>query len=350
MRLLFGLIAALGVLLAACSGSATTDDGRSAPGDATRAPAALDSSTAQPTLQPDDVVNLTVYLRAGEGANAHLEPVTREVEVGQDLPRRAMELLLAGPTPDESNLKRPLPTGAQLRDLHVEGGTATVSLSPEAIRAAQTIGASPTNEVLALGAIANTLTEFPSIDHVVLNVSGQGIKPGEFWGGWGLPAVLVRDESLIGTAGEDGEGVLDVKRFTDETQTVGSSDATGVEVTSIRTRDRLTYVRLMLEVVDPDRPDSAAAIPRTRARRSGDEIVLDISRVGRYSSDLGDGAVLDLSDQDFDTLAVEERDGTLVLRLRVTDAAERGFWLHTLSSPARIVLDVKKTAARVAQS
>jgi hypothetical protein len=325
---------ACALLLAACDGAdlARVQE---------RATPAAVPETASPALQPDDLVDLTLYFRSGEGHDAYLEPVTREVDVDQDLPRRALELLLSGPGVGEEGLDPPLPTTTHVRDLRVESGVAHVELSPEAVRDAASVGKTADNEALALGALANTLTGFPSIDKVQVTVSGAGVDSARFWDGWGMPVVLVRDESLIGPSG-DGEGLLDLRRFAAGTQETGVKDAEPVEATAVRVRDRLTHVRVTVELAHADGSEHAAKVPPTRGRVSGDELVVVIADVASYVADFGEHQTLDLSVGDVEELRVEHDGGALTLRLRVEDAANRPVWLHALSSPTRVVLDVKK--------
>lgn len=332
-HLLWLLLLAGGLAPVACS-AGSIDDGAAQPvsGRVTEVP---------PTLQPDDMVNLTLYFRAGEGPHAHLERVIREVSVDQDLPRRALELLLAGPADGESNLAPALPLTTQIRTLEVHGGDAHVVLSPEAVRDAGAVGASPANEALALAAVANTLTEFPSVEQVRLEVEGQGIEPGEFWGGWGLPPVLVRDESLVGPPA-GGEGVPELGRFTTDPQTTGNDGGGEIDLTNLRVRDRLNHVRLIIELGDPDAPDAGAPVPLVRARGLRDEIVLDLDGVDVSSQDLPAEQRLGLSDPAFRSLRVEPGAARTAIRLAVADARERRFWLHSTTGPTRIVLDVKK--------
>jgi hypothetical protein len=267
--------------------------------------------------------------------------VTREVGLDQDLPRRALELLLAGPIEGEAGVDPPLPTATHLRDLRIEGGTAYVELSPEAIREAASVGNSPGNEALALGAVANTLTEFPSVEVVRLTVEGTGVDPVRFWGGWGAPDVLVRDESLIGPS-RGGEGLLDLARFATGSQTTGSDDADPVELTAVRVRDRLTHIRVTAELSLADGSNGAVKVPRVRARVSGDALVVAIAGVTDYSATFGARQSLELSTRAFRELRVEHDGASAALRLAVDDVRERPFWLHTLSNPTRVIVDVKK--------
>lgn len=289
----------------------------------------------------DDTVAVPVYFRTGQGSGAHLERVTRSVGIDQDLPRRALEFLVAGPSGDEPKLHATLPVTTQVRSIEVRGGTAHVVLSPEAIHDAALVGDSPANEALALAAVANTLTDFPSVERVALRVEGQGIAPGEFWGGWGLPRLLVRDEALVGVPG-NGEGVPELGRFSVDRQRTGSGDATAVTLTNVRVKDRLTHVRVTAELRDPEDPDANARVPRVRARAASDGIVVDLTGIDGLASEVGESHALALSDPAFHELRVEHGERHSAIRILVDDARERPFWLHSLSGPTRIVLDVKK--------
>jgi hypothetical protein len=307
------------------------------------------TTEATPTIQPDDLVDLTVYFREGSGAGAYLVPVTREVRVTDDLPRTAVELLLAGPQEgDGANLSAPLPP-CQVRDLAVDGGTATVDLSAEVIDEAGSVGSSPENEVLGLASLAATLTEFPGIERVRLLVEGQdqgsrsGLDVDAFWGGWGLPPLLVRDDSVIGPP-RDGDGVPDLAQFTAETQESGSDGAAPVQVVSVRTRDRTTFVRVVIELADGADPDAAATVPPTRARPAGDgDVLVDISHVVGVDADaLPSGDNLDQATYGISDILVDHSRLPGRVTVEVAVDGERPFRLHTLTSPTRVVLDVKK--------
>lgn len=327
---------ALPLALAACS----------APPIAT--PDALTAPT--PGLPAEDAVDLTVYFRTGEGASAYLTPVTRRVPMVGNLPLRALELLVEGPRADDgADLSPVLPATTVIRGLEVTDGLATVDLSEQVITDAGNLDDTPAHELLALAAIADTLTEFPEIDRVRVTVNGRssgqvaGVDVAAFWGSWGLPEALVRDESLIGGPVE-GEGIPGVDRFQEASQATGSRDAGLVQITSVRTRDRTGYVRLVVEVAAADDPDTSAATPPCRARLVNGEVVLEISGVADYTADLAPGQQLGLADPQFESVRVEPADLPGLLRIVVVPVAgEATFWLHALSSPSRVVLDLKKT-------
>jgi hypothetical protein len=328
---------------AACTGATPADPNPSA----TQSPAS--GKLAAATLQPEDLVDLTVYFRTGEGPHTHLVKVVREVPVTDDLPRRALDLLLDGPMAEDGrDLDAALPTTTRVRSMTVDGGTASVDLSAAVITDARTVGQTAVNELMALGALANTLTEFPTIDQVRLSVEGSmsgrvgSVDVGAFWGSWGLPEVLVRDESLVGSSSE-GEAVTDLAAFTRGDQTTGAPDAGEVQVTSVRIRDRVAYLRVVVELADPHDVDMSAKAPPSRARERNGELLLEVNDVVAYSGDLGPGQLLQVGDPGFGAARVQF--GTLpgALRVHLTPTTARAYWLHTLSGPTRIVLDVKKT-------
>jgi hypothetical protein len=332
---------ALALVVAACTGGTT-------PPEVATPLAAGPGVDAVAGLQPDDLVDLTVYFRAGGGPRTHLTPVVREVPISEDLPRRALELLLAGPAAtDAGDLAAPLPTTTRIRSLAVEGGTARVDLTAAVITDARTVGANAVNEALGLAALANTLTEFPTIDRVLLSVEGAthgrvgSVNVGAFWGAWGLPAVLVRDESVIGPSGEN-EAILEAARFRTEEQSTGTADAGQVQITSLRIRDRATYVRVVVELAHAADAGMAAKVPPSRVRQRDGLLVLEVTQVAAYGADLQPGQVLQIDDPGIGGMRVEVGPMPGPVRVLVTPTGETAWFLHTLSSPTRVVLDIKK--------
>lgn len=326
------------LLLAACSGASPSPQ---------RAATTSTTSAATETLVSPDVVGLTVYFRRGAGEGAHLVPITREVSVTDHLPRRALELLLAGPDPDDgSGMAAPLPTSTAVLDFAVDGEVAQIDLSAEVIADRASVGASAAHELLGLAALANTLTEFPEIDEVEVTVEGRrsgtvdGLPTtdvGTFWGWWGLPPRLHRDETVIGPS-PDGAALPDVARFSATPQSVGSADVSA-RVEAVRGRARATFRRLTVELGDPSGEGEAAAVPTATARRTAGAVVLEVTGV----TDVDD--VVTLGSVELDGAPPSELtvDGDLpgTLRLAVTVADRADFWLHTLASPTRVVLDLR---------
>lgn len=341
-------VGALMLGLAATPGCGLLDS-RSLPGDSSTARPAVSRLETPPEIQSDSMVDLTVYLRRGEGASAHLVPVVREVPVEQDLPRRALELLLEGPTSSDGALEPPLPTSTQVNDLEVSGGVAHVDLSADVIENAREVGTTPVDELLALGAIANTLTEFASIERVELTVDGSATGPAaRFWGGWGLPDVLVRDESLVGERLAEGESLADLGLFSTSAQEVGAADAPPVRVSGIRVRDKVTFTRFVLELApasDVIGGGGDTKIPLVTAGREDGEIVVNVSAVTGLGGPPGERVEegpLTVDEERFPMARAEHDELTSTLRVLLNPAEPAPFLLHTLANPTRIVLDVKK--------
>lgn len=307
-----------------------------------------DPISVEPTMQPADMVDLTVYFRTGEGSSAYLVPVTKETAITDDLPLAAVQHLIAGPRgEDESGLSAALPPETQVLDLLVADGTAHLDLSREVISRAAGVNPSDEHEALALAAIAGTLTEFPTIEQVRLSVEGhqtgapRGLDVGAFWGGWGLPEVLVRDESIMVEPGE-GDGVPPLDSFSAEDQDIGAPPDEPLAVTRVRVRDRVTYLRVIVELADVGDPDASAAVPPARVREDGGRIVLEIDDIAAYDADLEPGQRVEVEGPAFDGVVVEDTDRPDQVRISVLPTSPREFWLHDLSSPTRVILDVRK--------
>lgn len=327
-----------------CGNGATTPDA------ALASNTPVDLAVSETDVAVDATVDLTLYFRSGTGAQAHLVPVQRAVAVSDDLPRRALELLLGGPVPgDGQGLSAPLPPTTSVLGFTVADQIATVDLSAEVLADAGTVGRTPEHEVLALAAIADTLTEFPTIERVRLRVAGRahgtvaGQEVGAFWGTWGLPAELVRDDSVIGPPAE-GDGVPDATRFSAEVQRVGDASVGPVAISNVRTRSRTTYLRLVVEVTAAATTAAAAEVPPVRATASGDRITLEISDVvGAEPGAIPEGPIT-MTDAAFKGVVVDTSKVPGTATVTLTTSGPREFRLHRLPNPTRIVLDVRKRA------
>lgn len=98
-------------------------------------------------------------------------PVTRRVSKTEAPARAALEELLAGPTPMESNqgFLSNIPSGVRILSLAIDKGVARVDLSDE-LRSA----ASGSCRVGAIRSqIENTLKQFPTVQHVEILIGGK---------------------------------------------------------------------------------------------------------------------------------------------------------------------------------
>ncbi len=146
-------------------------------------------------------VEMTLYFRLDTPDGSWLAPEKRAVD-GVEPCRAAMEALIAGPGPG-SSLKPVLPGTVKVLDASLSGGVCTVNLSKEILTDSSEVGAGASSEMLALAAIADTLTELEGVEKVKLLVEGaqSGMVEGrfveDFWGHVGLPEYLERNEEVI---------------------------------------------------------------------------------------------------------------------------------------------------------
>lgn len=148
-------------------------------------------------------VTLTLYFMDVTPTDFYLVPEKRTIPYTQAVARAAVEELFKGPA-EGSGLKAIFPNTVQVLDISIDNGVCTLNVSKEIITdRAQQGGAGAAVEGLALDSIANTLTEFPTIQKVKLLVEGQqsGMVDGyfieDFWGHVGLPEYLERDVSAV---------------------------------------------------------------------------------------------------------------------------------------------------------
>lgn len=298
-----------------------------------------DAMRAEATPQPSDMVDLTVYYRNGRGENAFLTPVVREVPVDDAQPRRAMELLLKGPhRQDPGRLQPALPTTTRLRGFSVRGGAATVTLSHHAVSDAKTVGKRPVHEALALAAVANTLTEFPAVRRVRLYVEGGSKR--RFWGFWGLPQVLVRDENVV-----DPQTAIQWPRaewFSGRRQSVGVRRRQRQPVIqAVRVQALSTYTRLTVEVTAADGSDLTGPVPPSRAVRDR-RGRLQLHVLGRPSKAVVGNIKKELHDPALKGMRVDVRGKPRQVVVTLRPRRRTAFWLHTLPEPPRVVLDIRR--------
>ena len=202
LRIRLVLIAVLSLLLLATAflawGCTTTDSGE-VDGQEGQA----QEEQEQEEVQPEETINLTLYFKMSTETEEYLAPEERTVTTS-DTARSAMEELIEGPSPD-SGLSPVLPNTVKVLDIQVEDGLCTVDVSKEIITDSSQLGFGARGEVLALAAIADTLTEIDGIGRVKLLIEGaQSGMAGDryiedFWGHVGLPEFLERNEGVIYT-------------------------------------------------------------------------------------------------------------------------------------------------------
>jgi germination protein M len=140
------------------------------------APAVTETESATETDPVDGTSSVAVYfLRDGK-----VSPVRRTIPATPAIARATLTELLAGPTDDEraAGLASAIPSGAGLRDISLENGTATVDLD-----GTFDDGGGSASMQGRVAQVVATLTRFPTIDRVAFRIDGE---PVESIGGEGI--------------------------------------------------------------------------------------------------------------------------------------------------------------------
>lgn len=162
--LLGGILAAL--LLTGCDAIPGRNGTSSPTGSAvqsTKTPAENPVATAAA-----EQVSVKVYFAARDAQ--HIVAETHKVKKDSLLLLHAMEILAAGPK--NSSLLAVVPPGTRVKSVQVIDRTAVVDFSAEMIK--KGFGGS-SMEILTVGSIVNTLTEFPEVERVQILVEGKKV-------------------------------------------------------------------------------------------------------------------------------------------------------------------------------
>jgi spore germination protein GerM len=156
------VLAVVALLVAGCESGrdegATTDE------------SPTETETGAGTQTGDDEASGTtvrVYLVRGE----HVGPVARVAE-GEGVLRKALEELVAGPTPADTSagLTTAVPSGVEVLDVAIDDGTATIDLSE-----AFDDGGGSLGMFLRLAQLVHTATQFASVERVALRLDGKPV-------------------------------------------------------------------------------------------------------------------------------------------------------------------------------
>jgi peptidoglycan hydrolase-like protein with peptidoglycan-binding domain len=177
-RRLFGCaLAAAALALSACGGG-SDDESRTAstttPAEET-ATEATTTETAPTGGGEETVANTAIYFTRGE----QFRKVDAGVPSGSGGVEPAAELLFEGP-PEGAKAQTQIPGGAELEGVSVDGGTATVEVSPEFLDGIPA-GAADRNDAerqelaARLGQLTYTLTQFEGVDDVEVVAGGETV-------------------------------------------------------------------------------------------------------------------------------------------------------------------------------
>ncbi len=183
MKRLIVIIAALGLLAAACAGRGAQSLGPAPTVE--ESPSPVESPSPEPTEEPTVEGSLTYevwfaaeYEAFGEAGQplggTGLFLTKRTQEATPAVGRAALTALLEGPTPEEAaaGVSSAVPAGTELLGLSIEDGIATVDLSEEFES-----GAGSTSVLMRLAQVVYTITQFPTVEGVVFLIEGSPPQP-----------------------------------------------------------------------------------------------------------------------------------------------------------------------------
>lgn len=105
------------------------------------------------------------------GHDGNLIPEQREVPKVPGIARKTMEELCRGP--ESEGLLATLPPGTHLLDINIRDHLCTVDFSPELI---ENHPGGSSGELITTYSIVNTLTQFPSVEKVVIRIGGREVQ------------------------------------------------------------------------------------------------------------------------------------------------------------------------------
>jgi len=113
------------------------------------------------------------------GETGYVRPVVREFPHTTAVLRLALQELIRGPLPGESNLVKTLPATVQILSLKIENEVAIIDFSEELVTAPDSPGGSLGGSLL-MQSLVYTATEFPTVKSVLVTVNGQTYSDGHF--------------------------------------------------------------------------------------------------------------------------------------------------------------------------
>lgn len=158
-------------VLGACSGDS---DSPSGPADAvstedptpSEEPTSDPSPVKEPTRDETNTVSFQVWFADGK----KLAPAVATIEATPRVGSASLEALIEGAA-GAGDLTSAVPAGTSVNSLSIEGGTATVDLSSEFES-----GSGIPSMGMRLGQLTFTLTQFPTVKRVVLEVEGERVN------------------------------------------------------------------------------------------------------------------------------------------------------------------------------
>lgn len=112
-----------------------------------------------------------------DGEYGFLKPVEREIDPSDDYPREALEQLMKGPLPEDGDVVQTIPESAELIDFYIEDNIAYVEFDEKFFE--KYTGGTLAGAVF-LDSIIYTLTEFPTVEQVMVTVGEEPWSDGHF--------------------------------------------------------------------------------------------------------------------------------------------------------------------------
>lgn len=155
----------LSLVLAGC-GAPKGDGGKSSGSAQQQVQQKPQPKEKEPKPQPQPaLVSTRVYFP--DEAGLKLVPVAKNVKK-ENKYREAVEVLIQGTR--AKGMTGVFPKGVQLNAVSVKNGVATVDFSPELVKK---FNGGSTGELMLVGSIVQTLTEFPEVQKVQLTIGGK---------------------------------------------------------------------------------------------------------------------------------------------------------------------------------
>lgn len=176
-----GVVLGALLALAGCGYSQTVQDG--GPVSTTATTVAQNGETTSSTAPDTSSTTLsgeTIQVSVYFVLNEKMQAIHRTIPYTKQTAAAAVQALVAGPTPEETQLGifTAIPDGTLLLGVNIEGPTATVDLSRE-----YESGGGSLSMGLRLAQVVYTLTQFPSVETVQFKLDG---KPITVFGGEGF--------------------------------------------------------------------------------------------------------------------------------------------------------------------
>ncbi len=205
MKRLIVLAAAIAVVAAACGerGAHSVGPAPTGPVSTTLPPTEVQVTATATASGPVEVPSVTFELWFAR--SDHLFAIPWVAPETQAVGRASLEALLGGP-PNPSvaeSVGTQVPPGTTLLGLSISNGVATVDLSPEFLS-----GGSSVSEFTRIGQVVFTISQFPTVKGVALQLDGQPIQPFDIQGAalhrpWQrsdfeqlLPAIVVESPTI----------------------------------------------------------------------------------------------------------------------------------------------------------